>query len=183
MARPVWLSRSSAHYCKSCYVSQLFLTSSYPNQRDKLVSSVRRNSYLAYLQAQEALASATASAQAAYATLTDMIIDSWSESQLKEFCDKNGINGKASHMESKAPVQSLTPALQFPRAQSSMNSELLFARTELSSWMTPSPPKPRTPLALLRLRQETSTLRPQTALLSPPKKLSTRQLAPGPRAA
>lgn len=33
----------------------------------------------------------TASAQAAYATLTDMIIDAWGESQLKDFCDKNGI--------------------------------------------------------------------------------------------
>lgn len=55
------------------------------------MASVRRNSRLAYLKAQEQAASATASAQAAYATLTDMIIDAWTESQLKEFCDKNGI--------------------------------------------------------------------------------------------
>jgi hypothetical protein len=27
-----------------------------------------------------------------YASLTDKLIDAWSESQLKEFCDKNGIN-------------------------------------------------------------------------------------------
>jgi len=27
------------------------------------------------------------------ATLTDMVIDAWSESQLKEFCDKNSIKG------------------------------------------------------------------------------------------
>ena len=59
--------------------------------RDKLIASVRRNSRLAYLKAQDQAASATASAQGAYATLTDMIIDAWSESQLKEFCDKNGI--------------------------------------------------------------------------------------------
>lgn len=62
-------------------------------QRDKLIASVRRNSRLAYLKSQEQLASATASAQAAYATLTDKLIDSWSESQLKEFADKNGIPG------------------------------------------------------------------------------------------
>ncbi|KAH8177749.1 putative stress-responsive nuclear envelope protein [Sarocladium implicatum] len=62
-----------------------------PSGRDKLIASVRRNSRLAYLQAQAQAASATASAQAAYATLTDMIIDAWSESQLKEFADKNGI--------------------------------------------------------------------------------------------
>jgi hypothetical protein len=62
-----------------------------PASRDKLIASVRRNSRLAYLKAQAQAASATSSAQAAYATLTDMIIDAWGESQLKEFCDKNGI--------------------------------------------------------------------------------------------
>ncbi|KAJ0163970.1 Meiotic sister chromatid recombination protein 1 [Colletotrichum tanaceti] len=59
--------------------------------RDKLIASVRRNSRLASLKAQEQAASASASAQQAYATLTDMVIDAWSDSQLKEFADKNGI--------------------------------------------------------------------------------------------
>ncbi|KAF6830271.1 stress response protein [Colletotrichum plurivorum] len=59
--------------------------------RDKLIAAVRRNSRVAYLKAQEQAASATASAQQAYATLTDMVIDAWSDSQLKEFADKNGI--------------------------------------------------------------------------------------------
>lgn len=63
-----------------------------PASRDKLIASVRRNSRLAYLKAQAQAMSATASAQAAYATLTDMIIDAWGESQLKDFCDKNGIS-------------------------------------------------------------------------------------------
>ncbi|KAF3766723.1 hypothetical protein M406DRAFT_287649 [Cryphonectria parasitica EP155] len=62
-----------------------------PSTRDKLIASVRRNSRLAYLKSQEQLSSATASAQSAYSTLTDMVIDAWSESQLKEFCDKNSI--------------------------------------------------------------------------------------------
>ncbi|RYO80409.1 hypothetical protein DL762_007648 [Monosporascus cannonballus] len=63
-----------------------------PSTRDKLIASVRRNSRLAYLKAQEQQASASAKANAAYATLTDQIIDAWSESQLKEFADKNDIN-------------------------------------------------------------------------------------------
>lgn len=62
-----------------------------PTTRDKLIASVRRNSRLAYLRMQEQSASAQASAKAAYDNLTDKIIDSWSESQLKEFCDKNSI--------------------------------------------------------------------------------------------
>lgn len=52
---------------------------------------MRRNSRLAYLKSQEQLNSATQSASAAYESLTDFVIDSWTESQLKEFADKNGI--------------------------------------------------------------------------------------------
>ncbi|TPX11585.1 uncharacterized protein E0L32_007796 [Thyridium curvatum] len=63
-----------------------------PTTRDKLIASVRRNSRLAYLKMQDEAASSTASAQAAYKTLTDKLIDAWAESDLKEFCDKNGIN-------------------------------------------------------------------------------------------
>ncbi|KAI0598274.1 hypothetical protein F4775DRAFT_592537 [Biscogniauxia sp. FL1348] len=63
-----------------------------PSTRDKLIASVRRNSRLAYLRLQDQASSASASASAAYDTLTDKIIDSWGESQLKEFCDKNGIS-------------------------------------------------------------------------------------------
>ncbi|KAK8070046.1 hypothetical protein PG994_006662 [Apiospora phragmitis] len=62
-----------------------------PSSRDKLIASVRRNSRLAYLKSQDTAASASASANAAYATLTDKLIDAWGETQLKEFCDKNAI--------------------------------------------------------------------------------------------
>ncbi|KAI2617721.1 hypothetical protein GGS26DRAFT_585157 [Hypomontagnella submonticulosa] len=60
--------------------------------RNKLIALVRRNSRLAYLRMQDQKNSAAASANAAYASLTDKLIDAWGESQLKEFCDKNGIN-------------------------------------------------------------------------------------------
>lgn len=63
-----------------------------PSQRDKLIASVRRNSRLAYLRMQETSASAQANAKAAYDSVSDKLIDSWNESQLKEFCDKNSIN-------------------------------------------------------------------------------------------
>lgn len=56
-----------------------------------MIASVRRNSRLAYLKSQEQLKSATDSANAAYESLTDFVIDSWTESQLKEFADRNGI--------------------------------------------------------------------------------------------
>ncbi|KAH6609849.1 stress response ish1 [Trichoderma cornu-damae] len=62
-----------------------------PTSRDKLIASVRRNSRLAYLKAREEAESASARIQAAYTYLTDTIIDAWGESQLKGFCDKNGI--------------------------------------------------------------------------------------------
>ncbi|KAI1154718.1 hypothetical protein F4825DRAFT_448155 [Nemania diffusa] len=60
--------------------------------RDKLIAAVRRNSRLAYLKSQDQLDAASAKANAAYGTLTDKIIEAWGDSQLKEFCDKNGIN-------------------------------------------------------------------------------------------
>ncbi|TLS30835.1 hypothetical protein PpBr36_03537 [Pyricularia pennisetigena] len=62
-----------------------------PSTRDKLIASVRRNSRLASLKAQADAASASKSAQDAYATVTDKLIDAWSESDLKDFADRNGI--------------------------------------------------------------------------------------------
>ncbi|KAK5633225.1 hypothetical protein RRF57_008939 [Xylaria bambusicola] len=62
-----------------------------PATRDELIAAVRRNSRLAYLKSQEKMDAASARTNAAYGTLTDKIIDAWSDSQLKEFCDKNGI--------------------------------------------------------------------------------------------
>ncbi|TQS32549.1 hypothetical protein Golomagni_07130, partial [Golovinomyces magnicellulatus] len=61
-------------------------------QRNKLISQVRRNSYIAHLKLQDQLSKAQAEARSAYASLTDNILDTWSESQLKKFCDKNGIS-------------------------------------------------------------------------------------------
>ena len=62
-----------------------------PSTRDKLVASVRRNSRLASTNLKDTAASASKSAQAAKESLTDALLDSWSDSKIKEWADKNGI--------------------------------------------------------------------------------------------
>ncbi|CAK7239148.1 MAG: hypothetical protein STHCBS139747_000575 [Sporothrix thermara] len=63
-----------------------------PSTRDQLIATVRRNSHLAYLQMQEESARLQNAAKDAYENLSDTLLSSWSESQLKNFCDKNGIS-------------------------------------------------------------------------------------------
>lgn len=57
------------------------------------MAAVRRNSRLAWLKQREATETASETVQSAWAGLSNSMIDTWSESQLKEFCDKNGITG------------------------------------------------------------------------------------------
>ncbi|EFX00645.1 meiotic sister chromatid recombination protein ish1 [Grosmannia clavigera kw1407] len=63
-----------------------------PSNRDKLIATVRRNSYLAYIQAGEKTDRLKKSAHGVFESLADSVLDTWSESELKKFCDKNGIN-------------------------------------------------------------------------------------------
>lgn len=62
-----------------------------PSTRDKLIAAVRRNSHLASLKTQEQAAAASAKSKDTYAALTDKLIDAWTESDLKEFLDKNNV--------------------------------------------------------------------------------------------
>lgn len=73
-----------------------------PTTRDKLIAQVRRNARLASLnassyasQASKSAASAgdamTKSAASAQQSLSDALFDAWSDSQLKEFLDKNNV--------------------------------------------------------------------------------------------
>ncbi|KAF8420594.1 putative stress response protein ish1 [Tirmania nivea] len=62
-----------------------------PTTRDRLIAQVRRNSRTAALKLKEAQASASKSAEAVKESITDTIFDSWSDSELKNWCDKNGI--------------------------------------------------------------------------------------------
>jgi len=62
-------------------------------QRDELIAAVRRNSRLVYLKQRDAASTASEAAKSAFSDLSDSILDTWSESQLKEFLDENGIAG------------------------------------------------------------------------------------------
>lgn len=62
-----------------------------PSTRDRLVASVRRNARLASLHAQSIAASASASADAAQATLSEALFNAWSDSDLKKFLDEHNI--------------------------------------------------------------------------------------------
>lgn len=62
-----------------------------PSTRDVLIAQLRRNSRLASENAQSASASASSAAAAATDGLTDALLNAWSDSQIKEWADKNGI--------------------------------------------------------------------------------------------
>jgi len=62
-----------------------------PTTRDKLIASVRRNSRIASLKAADLQASASKSAAAASQTAFDALLDSWSDSQIKQWADENGV--------------------------------------------------------------------------------------------
>ena len=62
-----------------------------PTTRDKLIASVRRNSRLASVNMKDTAVSASASANAAKESLSDALLNAWSDSQIKEWADKNGI--------------------------------------------------------------------------------------------
>ena len=53
-----------------------------PTSRDKLIASVRRNSRVASLKVNELTASASSAAAAASQTLTDKLLDSWTDSRM-----------------------------------------------------------------------------------------------------
>ncbi|KAG5925446.1 hypothetical protein E4U42_004285 [Claviceps africana] len=86
-----WLYQSWSDSDFKAWLDKYGIPVPQPSTRDKLIAAVRRNSRLGFLKARQQAASASASAQAAFATLTDSVIDAWGHSQLKDFCDKNNI--------------------------------------------------------------------------------------------
>ncbi|TKA81394.1 hypothetical protein B0A55_02067 [Friedmanniomyces simplex] len=63
-----------------------------PSSRDKLIATIRRNSKTASDYASSQASSMSKSASGAQQSLSDQLLDSWSDTQLKEFLDKNSIN-------------------------------------------------------------------------------------------
>jgi len=62
-----------------------------PSSRDKLIAAVRRNARIASQQFAAFSSAAAASAAAATQSFSEALLDAWSDSQIKEWCDKNGI--------------------------------------------------------------------------------------------
>jgi len=62
-----------------------------PTTRDSLIASLRRQSRLASLNAKGTYAQVSSSAAAAQQSLSDALLNSWSDSQIKEWADSNGI--------------------------------------------------------------------------------------------
>jgi len=62
-----------------------------PSSRDKLIASVRRNSRVASNNFASYTSAAAASAASATQSLSDALFNSWSDSELKAWADKNGI--------------------------------------------------------------------------------------------
>lgn len=62
------------------------------SNRDKLIASVRRNSRLASLKANNAQNSINDSVASTGQAITDKVLESWSDSKLEEILDKSGIN-------------------------------------------------------------------------------------------
>jgi len=86
-----WLYESWSDSDLKAWLDERGYPAPQPSSRDKLVASVRRNSRLASLNLQGAYASASKSAATAQQSLSDALLDSWSDSQIKEWADKNGI--------------------------------------------------------------------------------------------
>ncbi|KAK4991093.1 hypothetical protein LTR50_002023 [Elasticomyces elasticus] len=86
-----WLYQSWSESDLKAWLDERGIPVPQPSSRDKLVASVRRNARLAGKSADSAASSLSASAASAKQSLTDQLLDSWSDSQIKEWADKNGI--------------------------------------------------------------------------------------------
>lgn len=86
-----WLYESWSESDLKAWLDERGYSVPQPTIRDKLIASVRRNSRLASHNMNAAASSASASAAAAKQSLSDALFESWSDSQLKEWADKNGI--------------------------------------------------------------------------------------------
>ncbi|KAK4956922.1 hypothetical protein LTR66_013329, partial [Elasticomyces elasticus] len=86
-----WLYQSWSESDLKAWLDERGIPVPQPSSRDKLVASVRRNARLAGKSAESAASSLSASAASAKQSLTDQLLDSWSDSQIKEWANKNGI--------------------------------------------------------------------------------------------
>lgn len=86
-----WLYQSWSDSDLKAWLDERGVPVPQPSTRDKLVASLRRNSKIAADRASANLASASKSAQNAQQSLSDQLLESWGDSQIKEWLDKNGV--------------------------------------------------------------------------------------------
>ncbi|GME23529.1 msc1 protein [Neofusicoccum parvum] len=86
-----WLYESWSESELKAWLDERGYPAPQPSTRDKLIASIRRNSRLASDAMKAAQESASSSAATAQVSLTDALLDAWSDSQIKEWLDKNGV--------------------------------------------------------------------------------------------
>lgn len=86
-----WLYESWSESDLKAWLDERGIPAPQPSSRDKLIASVRRNSRLASLKAQDTASSLSASAKGAQQSVSDAVFDTWSDSDIKAWADKNGI--------------------------------------------------------------------------------------------
>ncbi|KAF2487537.1 hypothetical protein BDY17DRAFT_306911 [Neohortaea acidophila] len=86
-----WLFSSWSESDLKAWLDERGIPAPQPTSRDKLIASLRRNSRVAANEASKYAASASQSASSAQQYLSDQLLDTWSESQVKEWLDKQGV--------------------------------------------------------------------------------------------
>lgn len=86
-----WLYQSWSDSDLKAWLDERGIPVPQPGNRDKLIASIRRNSKVASDHAAAQYSSLSSSASGAQQSLSDSLLDSWSDSQIKAWCDKNGI--------------------------------------------------------------------------------------------
>jgi len=86
-----WLYQSWSDSDLKAWLDERGVPVPQPGNRDKLIASIRRNSYTSSNSASAKYSSLSSSALGAQQSLSDQLLDSWSDSQIKEWCDKAGI--------------------------------------------------------------------------------------------
>lgn len=90
-----WLYHSWSESDLKAWLDERGIPVPQPTTRDKLIASVRRNAHVASKNAKGGVKGAASSVSSAgsqaSANVTEAIFDSWSDSRIKEWADKNGI--------------------------------------------------------------------------------------------
>lgn len=86
-----WLYQSWSDSDLKAWLDERGVPVPQPDTRDKLIASIRRNSKIASDRAATQYASASKAAASAQQSLSDQLLESWSDSEIKAWFDRNGV--------------------------------------------------------------------------------------------